>query len=124
MSKVVRIHEYGGPEQLRTEELDVGNPGPGEVRIRVEAIGLNRSEVFDPVGGPDVDILAQAASEEGVIIIYGGLSGRPTPYPHWPAITPASTPILCSSRTKNFARSIPSRTRQAPARRCIARKSA
>jgi NADPH:quinone reductase-like Zn-dependent oxidoreductase len=41
--------------------------------------------VFDPVGGPDVDTLAQAASEDGIIIIYGGLSGRPTPYPHWPA---------------------------------------
>jgi NADPH:quinone reductase-like Zn-dependent oxidoreductase len=257
MSKVVRLHEYGGPEQLRIEELDIGNPGPGEVRIRIEAIGLNRSEalfragtylhapklpsligyegvgivealgtgvqsvsagdrvcvmptfrlgeygiygeraivparslaapptglpvieaasiwmqyftalaiyeighatvgdyvivraasssvglaaiqlanwagaipiaatrtsaktaallahgakhvvateesnlvaevqritngkgariVFDPVGGPDVDTLAEAASEEGIIIIYGGLSGRPTPYPHWPA---------------------------------------
>jgi NADPH:quinone reductase-like Zn-dependent oxidoreductase len=257
MSKVVRFHEHGGPEQLRIEELDVGAPGPGEVRIRVEAIGLNRSEVmfragayiqvpkmpsligyegvgivealgtgvrgfapgdrvcvmpnfrlgeyglygeqaivpmrcliapppglsvveaasiwmqyftalaiyeighavlgdavliraasssvglaaiqlanwagavpiaatrtgaktaalkahgakhviateesdlvaevqritggkgvrivFDPVGGPDVESLAQAAAEEGIIIIYGGLSGRPTPYPHWPA---------------------------------------
>jgi hypothetical protein len=53
MSKVVRIHEYGGPEQLRIEELDVGNPGPGEVRIRVEAIGLNRSEaLFRAVVGP------------------------------------------------------------------------
>jgi NADPH:quinone reductase-like Zn-dependent oxidoreductase len=257
MSKVVRFHEPGGPEQLRIEELEVGAPGPGEARIRVEAIGLNRSEamfragaygqapklpsligyegvgvvealgagvrgfspgdrvcvmpnfrlgeyglygehaivpvrsliapppglsvveaasiwmqyftalaiyeighavlgdavliraasssvglaaiqlanwagavpiaatrtgakasalkahgakhviateesdlvaevqritggkgvriVFDPVGGPDVESLAQAAAEEGIIIIYGGLSGRPTPYPHWPA---------------------------------------
>jgi NADPH:quinone reductase-like Zn-dependent oxidoreductase len=257
MSKVVRFHEYGGPEQLRTEELDVGAPGNGEVRIRVEAIGLNRAEamfraggylpaskfpsligyegvgivealgsdvrgfspgdrvcvlpnfrlgeyglygekaivparsliapppglsvvelasiwmqyftalaiyeighatvgdkiliraasssvglaaiqlanwagavpiaatrsgaktaalithgakhviateesnlveevqritggkgvriVFDPVGGPAVEALAQAAAEEGIIIIYGGLSGQPTPYPHWPA---------------------------------------
>jgi NADPH:quinone reductase-like Zn-dependent oxidoreductase len=50
MSKVVRIHEYGGPEQLRIEELDVGNPGPGEVRIRVEAIGLNRSEALFRAG--------------------------------------------------------------------------
>jgi NADPH:quinone reductase len=41
--------------------------------------------VFDPVGGPAVDTLAQAAAEEGIIIIYGGLSGQPTPYPHWPA---------------------------------------
>jgi NADPH:quinone reductase-like Zn-dependent oxidoreductase len=257
MSKVVRFHEPGGPEQLRIEELEVGAPGPGEARIRVEAIGLNRSEamfragvygqapklpsfigyegvgivealgagaqgfspgdrvcvmpnfrlgeyglygehaivpvrsliapppglsvveaasiwmqyftalaiyeighavlgdavliraasssvglaaiqlanwagavpiaatrtgakaaalkehgakhviateksdlvaevqritggkgvriVFDPVGGPEVESLAQAAAEEGIIIIYGGLSGRPTPYPHWPA---------------------------------------
>jgi NADPH:quinone reductase-like Zn-dependent oxidoreductase len=257
MSKVVRFYEHGGPEQLRLEELDVGNPGAGEVRIRVEAIGLNRAEamfragvyipvskfpsfigyegvgivealganvqgfsvgervcvmptyrlgeyglcgehaivparsliapppglgvveaasiwmqyftalaiyeaahatvgdavliraasssvglaaiqlanwagaipiaatrtsaktaalkaqgakhviatqesdlvaevqritggkgariVFDPVGGPEVDTLAQATAEEGIIIIYGGLSGQATPYPHWPA---------------------------------------
>jgi NADPH:quinone reductase-like Zn-dependent oxidoreductase len=37
------------------------------------------------VGGPAVEALAQAAAEEGIIIIYGGLSGQPTPYPHWPA---------------------------------------
>jgi len=257
MSRIVRFHEHGGPEQLRLDELDVGSPGEGEVRLRVEAIGLNRAEAmfragaymkalklpsligyegvgiieatghgvqgfaagdrvcvmptyrigeyglwadqaivparsliapppglsvteaasiwmqyftalalyevahatvgdtiliraasssvglaaiqlanwagavpvaltrtgakaaalsklgakhviataesdlaaevqritggkgariaFDPVGGPEVDALAQAASEEGIIIIYGGLSGQPTPYPHWPA---------------------------------------
>jgi NADPH:quinone reductase len=257
MSKVVRFHEHGGPEQLRIEDLEVADPGAGEVRIRVEAIGLNRSEamfragayikalkfpspigyegvgivealgpavqgfaagdrvcvlpnfrlgdygiyaeraivparsliapppgltaveaasiwmqyftalaiyetahatvgdhiiiraasssvglaaiqlanwagavpiaatrtssktaaliaqgarhviateesdliaevqritggkgariVFDPVGGPDVETLAQAAAEEGIIILYGGLSGKPTPYPHWSA---------------------------------------
>ena len=44
MSKVVRIHEQGPPEVLRVEELDVGEPGIGEVRVRIEAIGLNRSE--------------------------------------------------------------------------------
>ena len=46
MSKVVRIHGLGGPEVLRLEDLDVGAPGPGEVRLRVEAIGLNRSEAM------------------------------------------------------------------------------
>jgi NADPH:quinone reductase-like Zn-dependent oxidoreductase len=44
MSKTVRIHEQGGPEVLRTEDLPVGDPGAGELRVRVEAIGLNRSE--------------------------------------------------------------------------------
>jgi len=44
MSKVVRVREFGGPEVLRIEQLDVGAPGPGEIRVRIEAIGLNRSE--------------------------------------------------------------------------------
>jgi NADPH:quinone reductase-like Zn-dependent oxidoreductase len=44
MSQVVRIHQTGGPEVLRIEDLPVGRPGPGEIRIRVEAIGLNRAE--------------------------------------------------------------------------------
>ncbi len=45
MSRSVRIHEFGGPEVLRIEEVSVPDPGPGEVRLRVKAIGLNRSEV-------------------------------------------------------------------------------
>ncbi len=40
---------------------------------------------FDPVGGPYVETLAQALSEDGILFIYGGLSGQPTPYPHWSA---------------------------------------
>jgi NADPH:quinone reductase-like Zn-dependent oxidoreductase len=44
MTKTVRIHQTGGPEVLRLEDLPVGNPGPGEIRIRVLGIGLNRSE--------------------------------------------------------------------------------
>jgi NADPH:quinone reductase-like Zn-dependent oxidoreductase len=46
MSQVVRIHETGGPEVLRIEDIPVGKPGPGELRVRVEAIGLNRSEAL------------------------------------------------------------------------------
>jgi NADPH:quinone reductase-like Zn-dependent oxidoreductase len=46
MSKVVRVHEPGAPECLKIEDLDVGAPGPGEVLIRVQAIGLNRSEAL------------------------------------------------------------------------------
>ena len=51
MSKVVRFHEHGGPEQLRLDDLEVGAPGAGEVGIRVEAIGLNRSEAMYRAGG-------------------------------------------------------------------------
>ncbi|MFI9723421.1 zinc-dependent alcohol dehydrogenase family protein [Streptomyces sp. NPDC052396] len=46
MSRTVLFHELGGPEVLRLEDVEVGDPGPGEVRIRVDAIGLNRAEVL------------------------------------------------------------------------------
>ncbi|MGB8459978.1 MAG: zinc-dependent alcohol dehydrogenase family protein [Candidatus Acidiferrum sp.] len=44
ITKVVRFHEFGGPEVLRFESLEVGEPGAGDVRVRIEAIGLNRAE--------------------------------------------------------------------------------
>ncbi|MCW2368120.1 NADPH:quinone reductase-like Zn-dependent oxidoreductase [Sphingobium sp. B11D3B] len=50
MAKVVRVHELGPPDVLRFDEIAVGAPDPGEVRIRVEAIGLNRSEAMFRAG--------------------------------------------------------------------------
>ena len=46
MSKIVLMHEFGGPEVLKLEELPTPEPAPGEVRLKVEAIGLNRAEVM------------------------------------------------------------------------------
>jgi NADPH:quinone reductase-like Zn-dependent oxidoreductase len=45
-AKIVRFHEAGGPEVLKIENLPVAEPGPGEVRLRVKAIGINRAEVM------------------------------------------------------------------------------
>lgn len=39
--KAVRFHHYGGPEVLKIEEIDVPEPGPGQVRITVKAAGVN-----------------------------------------------------------------------------------
>lgn len=39
--KAIRIHQYGGPEVLKVEELPTPTPGNGQVRVRVEAIGVN-----------------------------------------------------------------------------------
>jgi NADPH:quinone reductase-like Zn-dependent oxidoreductase len=44
MAKIVRFHEVGGPEVLRIEEETPKQPGKGEVRIKVQAVGLNRAE--------------------------------------------------------------------------------
>ncbi|MBR0694022.1 zinc-dependent alcohol dehydrogenase family protein [Bradyrhizobium lablabi] len=44
MARVVRFHEYGGPEVLRIEEVEIRPPGRGEIQVRVKALGLNRAE--------------------------------------------------------------------------------
>ncbi len=46
MPKVVRFHETGGAEVLKVEDVPLREPGEGEVRLKVEAIGLNRAEVM------------------------------------------------------------------------------
>ena len=45
-AKVVRFHAVGGPEVLQIEEEPIPEPGKGEVRLKVDAIGLNRAEVM------------------------------------------------------------------------------
>src|SRR5260370_18339123 len=46
MTKAVRVHKVGGPEALVYEPVDVPAPGPGEVRIRQHAVGLNFIDVY------------------------------------------------------------------------------
>ncbi|WP_095198934.1 zinc-dependent alcohol dehydrogenase family protein [Mesorhizobium carmichaelinearum] len=46
MARIVRFHQHGGPEVLRIEDVDLPPPGPGEVQIRVKALGLNRAEAL------------------------------------------------------------------------------
>lgn len=50
--RAVVIREHGGPEVLRLEERDVPEPGPGEARVRVRAIGLNHLDVWVRKGVP------------------------------------------------------------------------
>lgn len=50
MAKAIRFHETGGPDVLRLEEVAVGDPGPGEVRIRHEAVGLNFADTYFRTG--------------------------------------------------------------------------
>jgi NADPH:quinone reductase-like Zn-dependent oxidoreductase len=46
MARAVRLHSFGGPDVLRVENVSVPQPGGSEVRLRVHAIGLNRTEVI------------------------------------------------------------------------------
>ena len=46
MAKAVRFHAAGGPEVLRLEQVEVGDPGPGQVRVRHVAVGLNYADTY------------------------------------------------------------------------------
>src|SRR6476469_350602 len=50
MPHAIRIHKTGGPEVLQWEDVDPGEPGPGQVRIRQEAAGLNFIDVYHRTG--------------------------------------------------------------------------
>ena len=50
MTKAIRIHENGGPEVMRWEDVEVGAPGPGQVRIKHSAIGLNFIDTYQRGG--------------------------------------------------------------------------
>ena len=46
----IRIHEHGGPEVHRYDEVPTSEPGPGETRVRVEAAGLNYIDIYHRTG--------------------------------------------------------------------------
>lgn len=50
MVKAMMVHEHGGPDVMKWEDVEVGEPGPGEARIRHEAIGLNFVDVYFRTG--------------------------------------------------------------------------
>jgi NADPH:quinone reductase len=50
MTLAVRIDQHGGPEELRLVDVQVGDPGPGEIRIRHKAVGLNFIDVYHRTG--------------------------------------------------------------------------
>jgi NADPH:quinone reductase-like Zn-dependent oxidoreductase len=50
MAHAIRMHETGGPDVLRWEEVAVGNPGPGQARLRHVAVGLNFADTYFRTG--------------------------------------------------------------------------
>ncbi len=49
-ARAIVVHEHGGPEVMKLEEVDVADPGPDEVRIRNHAIGLNFIDIYYRTG--------------------------------------------------------------------------
>lgn len=77
--KVAALEELGADHVIVTERDD-----PVAEVMRITG-GRGARVVFDPVGGPLVETWARAMAERGILFLYGGLSGQPTPYPHMTA---------------------------------------
>lgn len=54
--RAIRVHETGGPEVLQIEDVPVPEPGAGQVRVRIEAAGLNFIDVYHRTGGYKLDL--------------------------------------------------------------------
>jgi NADPH2:quinone reductase len=69
MSKAIRIHEHGGPETLRWDEVETGAPDAGQVLIRQTAAGLNFIDVYHRVGLYPVPSLPAIIGNEGAGVV-------------------------------------------------------
>ncbi len=68
MTQAIRIHQTGGPETMVLEDIEVGQPGPGEVRIRHHAIGLNFIDVYYRTGAYPLPLPASLGMEGAGIV--------------------------------------------------------
>src|SRR5262247_1845946 len=68
MAKAVRFHKQGGPEVMQYEDVQVGDPGPGQARIRHTAIGVNFVDVYQRSGLYPMQ-LPQVAGNEGAGVV-------------------------------------------------------
>ncbi len=68
MNKAIRFHEFGDAGVLRWEEADIADPGPGEARIRHEAIGVNFVDIYQRSGLYKVPLPAVAGNEGAGVV--------------------------------------------------------
>jgi len=77
MTHAIRVHAYGGPEVLKWEEVEVGAPGPGQVRLKQEAVGLNYIDVYVRTGfyqQPSLPFIPGMEAAGIVTAVGGGVS--------------------------------------------------
>lgn len=65
--KAIRLHEFGGPEVLRYEDAPVPEAGPGQVLVRVHAVGVNPPDWYAREGMPDVPAILKPAFDMPLI---------------------------------------------------------
>jgi len=68
MPKAIRINQQGGPEVMKLEEIQVGDPGPGEARVRHKACGLNYLDVYQRSGLYKIPLPAGMGNEGAGVV--------------------------------------------------------
>src|SRR5688572_32427381 len=68
MAKAVRYHKQGGPEVLQVDEVPVGEPGPGQARVRHTAIGVNFVDTYQRSGLYPMQVPAVAGNEAAGVV--------------------------------------------------------
>ncbi len=68
MPKAIRFHKTGGPEVLVWEDVEVGDPGPGQIRIRQHAVGLNFVDVYQRSGLYQMPLPSGTGSEGAGVV--------------------------------------------------------
>lgn len=68
MAKAIRFHEHGGPEVLQVDDVEVGDPGPGELRVRHTAIGVNFVDTYQRSGLYPGPLPAVAGNEAAGVV--------------------------------------------------------
>jgi NADPH2:quinone reductase len=68
LSRSIQIDQHGGPEQMHLVQIAVGEPGPGEVRIRHHAVGLNYIDVYQRSGLYPMNLPVQLGMEAAGVI--------------------------------------------------------
>jgi NADPH:quinone reductase len=68
LSRSIQISQHGGPEQLTLVQIPVGEPGPGEIRIRHKAIGLNFIDVYQRTGLYPLQLPVQLGMEAAGVV--------------------------------------------------------
>ena len=68
-TRAIRVHEYGGPEVLQMDEISLAAPGPGEVRLRHTAIGVNYADIHTRNGRYPLPHLPSCLGSEGAGVV-------------------------------------------------------
>ncbi len=102
LTHAIRIHQYGGPEQMQWETVDLAKPGAGEIRVEHRAVGLNYIDVYHRTGlYPTPDLPCTLGLEAaGVVAAVGEGVTEFSPGDH---IAYASPPLGAYAEARNIA---------------------